>query len=218
MSSDNIIYALIGYKTIPLVDYTKFNGSFQKTCIKYLESIQLNETGYFELDVYKIIYINDNNISYLIMTKSDYPMSSASSCLKSIKTEFESSFPNKDFENTKKFGLKEEFKEKLRLKLEFHNENIRENGSSEDIDETFHVNEDIVKISDIDSESSISSLTKSKSRLEISNNEILNNIQETNKMCNKKLKAIIIIILVLIVLLIVYIAISLSCNSWEFHC
>ena len=215
-SNKDIIYALIGYKSKKLVDYTPYQGSFDKTCIKYLKSIKPNTSGYKNIDDYIIIYINNNNFTYLIMANSDFPRSTASSCLKSIQKEFETSFPNQDFENIDKSVLNQEFKEKLKLKIEYYNQNRGDDNSSENFDEMFKEDDALISIDTI-SDLSKSTLSLSKSNIKSLINDEINVVQETNKI-SKASKTKKIIILIIILLALIYFIIYFSCDSWTFQC
>lgn len=83
-----IIYALVGFGEKPLAQYSEFKGTFQKTCQNHLHSIEANSSGGFKVDDYFIFYINENNITYLIMTDVKYSKASALACLESIKRIF----------------------------------------------------------------------------------------------------------------------------------
>ena len=218
-SNKDIIYALIGYKSKKLVDYTPYQGSFDKTCIKYLKSIKPNTSGYKNIDEYIIIYINNNNFTYLIMANSDFPRSTASSCLKSIQKEFETSFPNQDFENIDKSVLNQEFKEKLKLKIEYYNQNRGDDNSSENFDEMFKEDDALISIDTI-SDLSKSTLSLSKSNIKSLINDEKNVVQETNKIskASKTKKIIILIVLIIIILVLIYFIIYFSCDSWTFQC
>ena len=70
--SDNkgkIIYSLIAKGTKPLVGYSNFTGTFDQACLNYLKQIGPNTNGVSKLDDYLIIFINENNITYLNNTK-----------------------------------------------------------------------------------------------------------------------------------------------------
>ena len=218
-SNKDIIYALIGYKSKKLVDYTPYQGSFDKTCIKYLKSIKPNTSGYKNIDEYIIIYINNKNFTYLIMANSDFPRSTASSCLKSIQKEFETSFPSQDFENIDKSVLNQEFKEKLKLKIEYYNQNRENDNSSENFDEMFKEDDALISIDTI-SDLSKSTLSLSKSNIKSLINDEKNVVQETNKIskASKTKKIIILIVLIIIILVLIYFIIYFSCDSWTFQC
>lgn len=218
-SNNNIIYALIGYKSKPLVDYTPYQGSFNKTCKKYLKSIKPNTSGYKNIDDYIIIYINNNNFTYLIMTSSDFPKSTSSSCLKSIQKEFETTFPNQDFENIDKSILNQEFKEKLKLKIEYYNQNREDDNSTESFDEVFKEDDALISIDTL-SDLSKSTLSLSKSNLKSIINDEIYEVKETNKMskASNAKKIIILFVLIIILLILIYFIIYFSCGSWTFQC
>ena len=75
------------------------------------------------VDDYVIFYINENNITYLLMADNLYPKAAAIGCLDSIKKEFVSIYQNRTFENESNFGLNDDFKVKLRMKFDYFNAN-----------------------------------------------------------------------------------------------
>lgn len=124
--SDNkgkIIYSLIAKGTKPLVGYSNFTGTFDQACLNYLKQIGPNTNGVSKLDDYLIIFINENNITYLIMTDNQFPKETGLACLQSIQKEFETQYPGRDFDGEMNFGLDDEFKQKLRMKFDYFNEN-----------------------------------------------------------------------------------------------
>ena len=215
MSSSNIICSLIGFKKNPLVVYTE-NPNMKTRCIKHLGYIKLNTSGSFELDGYKIYYINKNYISYLIMTDSGFPKTTVKTCLENIINEFEETFPDNDFNNISEYGLEKQFKEKLKLKIEYFNNNKEVNDDDSDLEEMFKINDDILSSSTILTESNIIDKELKLLQEDQSKDEYINP-KASNKICSKRI-IIIIIIAVLILLGIIYIIIGIYCDSWAFQC
>ena len=120
---DKIIYSLIAKNDKPLVEYSSYTGTFNQVCINYLREIGPNTSKAMKIDDYQIFYLNENYITYLIMTGKSYPKTGALGCLESIKKEFQSAFNGRDFDGELNFGLNDEFKEKLKLKFNYFNEN-----------------------------------------------------------------------------------------------
>ena len=151
MATNSIIYSLVGYGDKPLAAYSEFKGTFQKTCQNYLHSIENNSSGGYKLDDYFIFYLNENGITYLIMTDMKYSKGSALACLESIKKEFTNSFPDTDFESLEEFGLDKEFKAKLKMKYEYYNENkdVINESSKKLLDEIFKMKDDVLNASDL---------------------------------------------------------------------
>ena len=125
--SDNkgkIIYALVAKGIKPLSGYSNFTGTFDQVCINYLKNIGPDTSAAVKLDSdYIIYYINEGNITYLLMTDNIYPKEAALGCLESIKKEFQSIYQNRSFDDVEKFGLNDEFKVKLRMKFDYFNAN-----------------------------------------------------------------------------------------------
>ncbi len=151
MSSNSIIYALVGYGEKPLAEYSEFKGTFHKTCQNYLHSVENNSSGGYKLDDYFIFYLNENGITYLIMTDMKYSKGSALACLESIKKEFVSTFPDTDFESAEEFALNKEFKPKLKMKYDYYNENkdVINESTQKLMDEIFKMKDDVINASDL---------------------------------------------------------------------
>ena len=123
-SKGTIIYALVAKGVKPLSDYSNFTGTFDQVCINYLKNIGPDTSAAVKLDSdYIIYYINEHNITYLIMTDNIYPKEAALGCLESIKKEFQSIYSNRSFDDEERFGLNDEFKVKLRMKFDYFNAN-----------------------------------------------------------------------------------------------
>ena len=119
-----IIYALVARGIKPLSSYSNFTGTFDQICINYLQKIGPESSAAVKTDNdYVIYYINQNNITYLIMAESLYPKEAALGCLESIKKEFQNAYPNRTFDDEEKFGLDSEFQVKLRMKFDYFNTN-----------------------------------------------------------------------------------------------
>ena len=70
-----------------------------------------------KVDDYIIFYINENCVTFLIMTGKSYPKEAAVGCLQSIKREFNQAYEGRDFDGELNYGLNDEFREKLKLKF-----------------------------------------------------------------------------------------------------
>ena len=57
------------------------------------------------------------------MTGKSYPKEAAVGCLQSIKREFNQAYEGRDFDGELNYGLNDEFREKLKLKFNYFNEN-----------------------------------------------------------------------------------------------
>ena len=119
-----IFYALVSFGEKPLAQYSgSFQGQFLKIFRNNLNSIEANTSRGFKIDNdYMIYYINENNITYLIITDIKFLKASALSFLENIEKEFLSAYANIDLNLVEEFGLNEEFKEILKKKYEYYNE------------------------------------------------------------------------------------------------
>ena len=221
MSTNSIIYSLVGYGGKPLAHYSDFKGTFQKTCQNYLHSIESNSSGGYRVDDYFIFYINENGVTYLIMTDVKYSKGAALSCLESIKKEFLSSFADVDLEKVEEFGLDKEFKPKLKMKYEYYNENkdVINESTQKLLDEIFKMKEDVLNASDLlnEREEKLNTVNNQADQLAESSYKYKATATNVKKSTQKK-KTYIIMGIVLAVLVILYLIISMACGSWTFQC
>ena len=122
-TEDRIIYSLIAKYDKPLVEYSNFTGTFNEACLNMLKKIENNTSKAIQVGDYIIFYMNEEGLTFMIMTGKKYPKQAALGCLESIKREFYSTYEGRDFDGELRFGLNEEFKKKLKLKFEYFNEN-----------------------------------------------------------------------------------------------
>lgn len=151
MASTGLIYALVGYKDIPLAGYSEFKGEFQKLCHDYLSKIESNSSGGYKINDYFLFYLNENNISYVIMTDIHYSKNTALSCLESIQKEFSAVYPNPNFETAENFSLNKEFRPKLKMSYEYYNENkdVLDESSNKLKEEIFKMKDDLLETYDL---------------------------------------------------------------------
>ena len=123
MADDKIIYSLISKNDKPLVEYSNFSGTFNQVCLNYLKRIENDTTKAVKIDDFYIFYINERGVTFLIMTGKLYPKEAAIGCLTSIKREFNQTYEGRDFDGELNFGLNDEYKEKLKMKFDYFNEN-----------------------------------------------------------------------------------------------
>ena len=119
---DKIIYMLIAKNEKPLVEYSYYSGTFNQVCLNYLKKIEPNSSKALKVDDFMLFYINENYITYMLMSGKFYPKEGALGCLQSIKREFASTYEGRDFDGELNYGLNDEFREKLKLKFEYFNE------------------------------------------------------------------------------------------------
>ena len=125
MSDDykKIIYILIGSGRKPLAGYGQYQGDFIQVCENQLGRCKPNQSACINTGDYKIFYMNENNVTYLLMTMPIYPLSAAVACIESLKKELADELGKINFNDVGDYGLNNKLKEKLRLKLEYYNEN-----------------------------------------------------------------------------------------------
>ena len=220
MSSNSIIYALVGYGEKPLAAYSEFKGTFHKTCQNYLHSVENNSSGGYKLDDYFIFYLNENGITYLIMTDMKYSKGSALACLESIKKEFVSTFPDTDFESAEEFALNKEFKPKLKMKYDYYNENKDVINESTQIlmDEIFKMKDDVINASDLLNErgDKLSEVKDKAGNLAQHSYKYKSAATKVKKSTSRKKIKIIIGIIAAVLVLVFFIIISIC--GWKFQC
>ena len=124
MSDDKkLIYILIGSGKKPLASYSEFMGEFIQTCQQTLGQVTPNSSVAINYGDYMIYYMDENNITYMLMTRTLFPKATAVGCIESLKKEFQDNLYGRDFSDTPEYGLNDELKEKLKMKFEYYNEN-----------------------------------------------------------------------------------------------
>ena len=221
MSNNSIIYALVGYGEKPLAAYSEFKGTFQKTCQNYLHSVENNSSGGYKLDDYYIFYLNENGITYLIMTDMKYSKSSALACLESIKKEFLATFPDTDFESIEEFGLDKEFKPKLKLKYEYYNENkeVINESTQKLMDEIFKMKDDVLNASDLlnDRGDRLNNVNDKAGKLAEHSYSYKAAATKVRKSTSRR-KVYTIVAISAVSLVIIYFIIVMACGSFTFQC
>ena len=220
MSSNSIIYALVGYGEKPLAEYSEFKGTFHKTCQNYLHSVENNSSGGYKLDDYFIFYLNENGITYLIMTDMKYSKGSALACLERIKKEFVSTFPDTDFESAEEFALNKEFKPKLKMKYDYYNENkdVINESTQKLMDEIFKMKDDVINASDLLNErgDKLSEVKDKAGNLAEHSYKYKSAATKVKKSTSRKKIKIIIGIIAAVLVLVFFIIISIC--GWKFQC
>ena len=215
-----IIYALVGFGEKPLAEYSEFKGTFHKTCQNYLHSVENNSSGGYKLDDYFIFYLNENGITYLIMTDMKYSKGSALACLESIKKEFVSTFPDTDFESAEEFALNKEFKPKLKMKYDYYNENkdVINESTQKLMDEIFKMKDDVINASDLLNErgDKLSEVKDKAGNLAEHSYKYKSAATKVKKSTSRKKIKIIIGIIAAVLVLVFFIIISIC--GWKFQC
>jgi Tat protein secretion system quality control protein TatD with DNase activity len=215
-----IIYALVSFGEKPLVQYSEFKGLFLKIFQSNLNNIEANTSKAFKIDDNNFIYyINESNITYLIIADSEFLKASALSFLQSIKKEFLSAYADTDLTLVEELGLDKEFKDTLKKKFEYYNE------KKDVIDETLEnykdqlskLNERILNTCDFLSERDLYKILNDRSVQLVSSGHYYKNSKRVKK---KRIRRIIYITIgiTVAILVILYVVISIICGSWTFQC
>ena len=124
MTENRIIYILIAKDKTPLCGYSEHTGDFVQMCENMLGQVKNESSAAINLGTgYVVFYINEAGITYMLMTTAIFPKSTAVGCIESIQKEFQSTYIGKDFNKISDYCLDKEFKDKLKMKYEFFNEN-----------------------------------------------------------------------------------------------
>lgn len=222
MSEGNIIFALIAKGVKPLVSYSNFTGTFDQICINYLKKVGPGTSAAVQLDNgYLLYYLNENGVTFLIMTESGYPKSTAVGCLDSIKKEFQRVFLDNNLDNIENYGLNNEFQTKLRMKFDYFNANkdITDEGLGQLKDELSKMKDEVLNASGLLDErgEKINILDDKANDLERSSNVFYNKAKEVKRAeLIRKFKLYGGIACA--VLILIYIIICIACRSFTFQC
>ena len=222
MSENKIINILIAKDKMPLAGYSELTGDFVQICENMLSNVKKDSSAAINLGTgFTIFYINENDITFMIMTGSLYPKSTAIGCIESIKKEFQSTYIGRDFDNELEYGLNEDFKEKLKMKYQFFNENT--DVSSETVQnlksEMMRMKDEVLQASGLlnQRQEEINNMTEKAESLAISSDEHKKGATFVKKK-EKSKKIYLIIGLILLILIIIYFLICMACQSFTFQC
>ena len=170
---------------------------------------------------YSIFYINENDITFSLMANSTFPKASAIGCIESIKKEFQLTFIGRDFDGESPYGLDEDFKEKLKMKYEFFNENPE--FSSEAVANLKismeKMKDEILEASGLLKERSniIENMNQRADSLVKSSDGMRKATKHVKKKESKK-KIYVCIGIILAILIVLYLLICMFCGSFTFQC
>ena len=222
MSENKIINILVAKDKMPLAGYSELTGDFVQICENMLSNVKKDSSAAINLGTgFTIFYINENDITFMIMTGSLYPKSTAIGCIESIKKEFQSTYIGRDFDNELEYGLNEDFKEKLKMKYQFFNENT--DVSSETVQnlksEMMRMKDEVLQASGLlnQRQEEINNMTEKAESLAISSDEHKKGATFVKKK-EKSKKIYLIIGLILLILIIIYLLICMACQSFTFQC
>ena len=221
MSENKIINILIAKYKTPLASYSELTGDFVQICENMLSNVKKDSSAAINLGTgFTIFYINENDITYMIMAGSLYPKSTAIGCIESIKKEFQSTYIGRDFDNELEYGLNDDFKEKLKMKYQFFNENT--DVSSETVQnlksEMIRMKDEVLQASGLlnQREEEINNMNQKAESLAMSSNDYKKGATLVKKKQSKKVYLI--LGLILLALIIIYFIICMACQSLTFQC
>ena len=217
----NLILVMIATGKTPLSAYTPFTGESLQICEAFLSKVVPNSSSAVNFGSYIIYYVNEENITYLIMTMPEYPKPTAIGCIESIKKEVKDIVYNINLDEQTDYGLDGQLKEKLKMKYEFFNENTEVTSEALERlkreleimkDEVYKANEQLMIRSE-----KVNEMEKKAVKMEEDSQNLKQGAIKNNKKESKR-RICIYLSIILIILLIIYGIICLSCRSFVFDC
>jgi len=221
MSDNTIILVQLAYKTTVLAYYSEFKGTFVQECAKILNRVQKGQIVCVRSGDNVFFYMNEDDITYLIFTGKLYPKSAGLECLKGLKNEFHPILSGKNLNNIESNGLNKELKDKLKMKLEYYNDNPpTESDVTEKLKkELLKMKDEILEVNELVNErgDKLKNLNeKSDELLYDSKKMAVGAIKVRRNACWKKWRLILILILVLAI--VAYAISCIACKSFTFEC
>ena len=219
--TQNIIYILIGTGSKPLASYSPYTGEFIQNCEKHLADAKPNQSAALNCHDYLIFYLNEENITYLLMTGTTFPKTKAVACLESLKKELRNDLVGINFDRVSPYGLSENLKEKLEKKFDYFSQNI--DISSEPLQK---LKQGILEMNDavnnarqdlIDRSEKMGQLQDKSEELKEASSSFRQGAIKVRKATSRR-KVCIYIGVILSLLIIVYFIIVMACHSWTFKC
>jgi hypothetical protein len=222
MAEKKIIYILIAKNQLPLAGYSEHTGEFVQTCENMLPKVKKESSAAINLGTgFIIFYINENDITYMIMAGSLFPKLTAIGCIESIKKEFQSTYIGRDFDSEAEYGLNEEFKDKLEMKYKLFNENTEI--SSEVVhnlkEEILKMRDEVYEASNLlnQREDEINNMNAKAEALAVESEQLRKGARQVRKSETKK-KIYLWLGLGGVGILIIYFIICMACQSFTFQC
>ena len=217
-----IINILIAKGTTPLASYSEHTGEFIQQCESILNEVQENKSAFINLkNGYTIYYVNENEITFLVMADTQFAQETIIACIESIKKEFQSAYRGRDFDSETEYGLNDEFQNKLKMKYEYFNEN---EGTTSEIIQQLSTEMNKMKNQIIEAQYSLNERGDNINRTSEKASELLkdsdshkDNAIKVRKAESKK-KVWIWVGTIFIILLIIYVLVSIACHSLTFQC
>ena len=222
-NDNTIIYGCVAHERKILTSYSSYKGNFEQICISLLGHVEENTRATFEYGDYLYFYWNINKLTYLIMTYKTFPKEVGSSFLESIKREFETVFPRLDLSKQDSFGLNDNFKDRLKSKMESFSSSgttqIQEIGHLDQLKEgLIDMKNKVIEASDLlDARGEKLQLIVQKSE-QLSENSVgfyRGSQKVRKKVMMQRIKMIILI--VLLALIAIYVVVGLFCGYPFYH-
>ena len=216
----DIIFILIATDKKPLASYREYSGDWIQQCERFLSQVKQNSSSSVSFGEYLIFYCNENNITYLVMTRTTFPKVAAVALIESLRKELQSSLFNRDFDNINEYGLDDELKEKLKMKFEYYNQHPEVTSES-----LATLKAEIEKMKDEVFKANEQLLIRGQNVIEMENKA--GELQEAAVSLHKGAKKVktkekrcriwVILAMILLVFIILYIIVCMVC-SWNFKC
>ena len=120
---ERILASIIANNDLILVGYNLSTDSTMQFLEDSIKTINKNTSSLIPSKDCNFAYLNENNITYALLTTKGFNKGAVVGFIESIKKAFDSYFPQKDFQSVAKYGLNQQFKEKLFEKMNLFNSN-----------------------------------------------------------------------------------------------
>ena len=219
--SSIIIFILIGTERKPLASYSQFTGEFISSCEKHLAEVKANNSAALNCQDYLIFYLNQDNITYLLMTGTTFPKNTAIACLESLEKALGNKLFGIDLNSVSPYGLSDQLNEILKNKYDYFNKNQGvTNETLQNLKEKMlNFNEEVNKANQalIERGEKMGELQCKSNELKEASSSFRQGAIKVRKATSKR-KVGIYIGIFLSLLIIVYFIIVMACHSWTFKC
>ena len=124
MEGPKILYSMITKDDIILVEHNLYKADLTKKIVKnLLKEVKKDTSSLISKDDYNFAYLNEDSITYALLTTNNFNKATVVGFIESIKKAFDLSFHQKDFQNIREYGLNDQFQKTLIEKMDLFNAN-----------------------------------------------------------------------------------------------
>ena len=191
MEGPKILYSMITKDDIILVEHNLYKADLTKKIVKnLLKEVKKDTSSLISKDDYNFAYLNEDSITYALLTTNNFNKATVVGFIESIKKAFDLSFHQKDFQNIREYGLNDQFQKTLIEKMDLFNANP-ECASEEIIIEREKLNKQKDEILAQSYNNYINERNNQLSTLQAKNNELSSRSNDFYKISQRKKKCII---------------------------